>query len=220
RARFIGRGRGLRTPLSMTDGRPLSNTVGAVLDPIVSLRRRVRIPAGGTARVTFSTMVAPSREEAMILAEKYRDASTFHRAPTLAWTQAQVQLHHVGIGPDEAHLFQSLARRILYSERTLRPSGDVLARHSGGPSSLWAHGISGDIPIVLVQIDDPEDVGIVRQLLRAHEYWRMKQLAVDLVILNDRAPSYVQDLQVLLETLVRTSQSGGPSEEHGPHGSV
>src|SRR4029077_17684229 len=129
--------------------------------------------------------------------------ATFERAATLAWTQAQVQLHHLGIAPDEANLFQSLAGRILYSHRTLRASTDVLTRHAGGPAALWAHGISGDIPIVVVRIDEPEDVGIVRQLLRAHEYWRLKQVAVDLVILNERAASYVQDLQSLLETLVR-----------------
>ena len=64
-------------------------------------------------------------------------------------------------------------------------------------------GISGDLPIVLLRIDDIEDLDIVRQLLQAHEYWRMKQLAVDLVILNERASSYVQDLQIALETLVR-----------------
>ena len=220
RARFLGRGRGIRTPLSVIDGRSLSNTVGSVLDPIVSLRRRVRLRPGTTARVTFSTLVAPSREEAVGLADKYHHATTFERAATLAWTQAQVQLHHLGIGPDEAHLFQSLASHILYSDRTLRPSADVLTRHAGGPAALWAHGISGDIPIVLVRIDEPEDVGIVRQLLRAHEYWRMKQLAVDLVILNERAPSYVQDLQSLLQTLVRTGQSAGSHEGHEPHGSV
>jgi cyclic beta-1,2-glucan synthetase len=220
RARFLGRGRGVRMPLSMIEGRALSNTVGSVLDPIVSLRRRVRIPPGVTIRVSFSTMVAPSRVEALNLAEKYRHAVTFDRAATLAWTQAQVQLHHLGIGPDEAHLFQSLARRVLFLDRTLRPSADVLTRDTGGPAALWPHGISGDIPIVLVQIDDPDDVGIVRQLLRAHEYWRMKQLAVDLVILNERAPSYVQDLQSLLETLVRTSQSAAAHDGHALHGSV
>jgi len=220
RARFLGRGRGVRMPLSLLEGRALSSTVGSVLDPIVSLRRRVRIPPGVTVRVSFSTMVAPSREEALGLAEKYRHAVTFDRAATLAWTQAQVQLHHLGIGPDEAHLFQSLARRVLFLDRTLRPSADVLTRDTGGPAALWPHGISGDIPIVLVQIDDPDDVGIVRQLLRAHEYWRMKQLAVDLVILNERAPSYVQDLQSLLETLVRTSQSAATHDGHAPHGSV
>jgi cyclic beta-1,2-glucan synthetase len=96
----------------------------------------------------------------------------------------------------------------------------VLARQLGGPDALWAHGISGDLPIVLVHIDEPEDIGIVRQLLRAHEYWRMKQLAVDLVILNERAPSYVQDLQAALETLLRTSQSAGPHEGAGAAGHV
>jgi cyclic beta-1,2-glucan synthetase len=209
RARFLGRGRLIRTPAAVIDGRPLSNTVGAVLDPIVSLRRRVRLPAGATVRVTFSTLVAPSRAEALELAEKYHDAATFDRVATLAWTQAQVQQHHLGIGPDEAHLFQGLATRVLYSDRTLRPAADVLARHAGGPDALWAHGISGDLPIVLVQIDEPDDVGIVRQLLRAHEYWQMKGLAVDLVILNEHAPSYLQDLQSLLETLVRTSEPHG-----------
>jgi len=168
------------------DGGRLSNTTGAVLDPIVSLRRRVWLAPGETARVAFSTLVAPSRDKALDLAEKYRDTATFDRAATLAWTQAQVQQHHLGIGPDEAHLFQSLASRVVYSDRTLRPPAGVLARQMSGPDALWAHGISGDLPIVLVQIDEAEDVGIVRQLLRAHEYWRMKQLAVDLVIVNER----------------------------------
>ncbi len=220
RARFLGRGRGIRTPMSVIDGRPLSNTVGAVLDPIVSLRRRVRLAPGGSARVTFSTLIASSRDDALALADEYHDPATFERAATLAWTQAQLQLHHLGIDPDEAYLFQELASQILYSDPTLRPSSAVLTRNIQGPSALWRHGISGDPPIVLVRIDEPEDQGIVRQLLRAYEYWRMKRLAVDLVILNEQASSYVQDLQVSLEALVRTSQSQLQHEGHTPHGNV
>jgi len=220
RARFLGRGRGIGTPQAILDGGPLSNTVGTVLDPIVSLRHRVRLRPGQTVRVVFSTLVAPSRDEAVALADKYRDAATFDRAATLAWTQAQVQLHHLGVKPDEAHLFQSLAAHILYPQRTLRASADVLARHVEGPAALWAHGISGDTPIVLVRIDEVDDVEIVRQLLRAHEYWRMKQLAVDLVILNEHAPSYLQDLQTLLETVVRTSPSYAASTGRATHGGV
>jgi cyclic beta-1,2-glucan synthetase len=219
RARFLGRGRGIRTPMSVIDGRPLSNTVGSVLDPIVSLRRRVRLPAGGTARVAFSTLVAPSREEALGLADKYRDPATFERVAMLAWTQAQVQLHHLGIAPDEAHLFQALANRVLYADPSLRPSADVLTRNTRGASALWGHGISGDVPIVLVRIDESEDRDIVRQLLRAHEYWRLRQLAVDLVIMNERTPSYSQELQSSLESLVRASQAGprpeGPESPGG-----
>lgn len=220
RGQFLGRGRGIRTPLAVLDGRPLANTVGAVLDPIFSLRRRVRIAPGATVRVTFSTLVAPSRAAVLDLADEYRDPATFERAATLAWTQAQVQLHHLGIALDEAHLFQELASRIIYSDPTLRPSSAVLTRNTLGPSALWRHGISGDLPIVLVRIDDTEDREIVRQLLRAHEYWRMKQLAVDIVILNEQASSYTQDLQVSLEAQVRTSQSRLLHGGHEPHGNV
>ncbi|HEY7038272.1 MAG TPA: glucoamylase family protein [Methylomirabilota bacterium] len=205
RGRFLGRGRTIRTPMSIIDGRPLSNTAGSVLDPIFSLRRRIRLAPGETARLTFSMLIAPSRETALALADKYRDPATFERTVTLAWTQAQVQCHHLGIEPDEAHLFQNLASRILYSDPTLRPSAEVLARSNSGPSALWAQQISGDLPIVLVRIDESEDRGIVRQLLRAHEYWRVKGLAVDLVIMNEKAHSYTQELQASLEALVRTS---------------
>ena len=206
RARFLGRGHNIRNPLSIVDGRPLSNTVGAVLDPMMSLRRTVRIPPGTTARIVFSTIVAPTREQAIDLADKYRDATTFERTLTLAWTQAQVQLHHLGIGLDEAHLFQRLANVVLYSDASLRPSSDVLSRSTLERSALWAHGISGDLPIVLARIDETGDLEIIHQLLRAHEYWRLKQLSADVVIINERSSSYVQDLQSSLEALVRGSQ--------------
>jgi cyclic beta-1,2-glucan synthetase len=218
RARFLGRGRSIRTPMSVIDGRPLSNTTGSVLDPIVSLRRRVRLRPGESAHLVFSTLVTSSRDAAVALADKYRDPATFDRTVTLAWTQAQVQLHHLGIDPNEAHLFQDLAGRILYSDPTLRPSADTLKRNRSGAAALWPYGISGDLPIILVRIDEPEDRDIVRQLLRAHEYWRMKGLPVDLVILNEKAHSYVADLQTSLETLVRTSQSAaaaGPDRRPG-----
>ncbi|MGH7357699.1 MAG: GH36-type glycosyl hydrolase domain-containing protein, partial [Candidatus Rokuibacteriota bacterium] len=220
RLRFLGRGRGIRTPMSVIDGRPLSNTTGSVLDPIFSLRRRVRLAPAASARVLFSTLVAPSRAEALALAEKYRDLAMFERSATLAWTRAQVQFHHLGSGPDEAHLFQHLANRVLYSDPGLRAPASVLERNRTGAAALWGQGISGDLPIVLVRIDGPEDQGIVRQLLRAHEYWRLRGLAVDLVILNEKAHSYVQDLQTSLESLVRTSQSTLRHEQHETHGSV
>ena len=207
RARFLGRGRTIRTPISVMDGRPLSNTVGTVLDPVFSIRCCVRIPPGTTVRVAFWTMVAPSRKEVLDLADKHHDATSFERAVTLAWTQAQVQLHHLRVSVEEAHLFQHLASNVLYSQPSLRPRSEMLRRSGSGPSTLWAHRISGDLPIVLVRIDAPEDLDIVRQLLRAHEYWQMKQLPVDLVILNEQPQSYNMDLQGALETIIRTNES-------------
>jgi len=220
RARFLGRGRDVRSPIAVLDGRPLSNTVGTVLDPIFALRRRLSVPPGGAAHIAFWTVVAGSRGEIMDLIDKHHDANAFERAGTLAWTQMQVQLRHLGVDPGEASLFQQLASHVLYANPSMRPASDAIGRGAGPPPALWAQSISGDLPIVLVRIDDVEDVAIVRQLLRAHEYWRIRQLAVDLVILNEKASSYVQDLQNALETLVRTSQSRPHIGEGGARGSV
>ncbi|HSZ11569.1 MAG TPA: protein ndvB, partial [Rhizomicrobium sp.] len=207
RARFLGRGQTVRTPIAITDGWPLSNTVGPVLDPIFSLRVRVRIPRGATMRVAFWTMAAATREQILDLADKHHDPNAFERATTLAWTQGQMQLHHLGIRSEEAHLFQRLANHILYSDPALRPTGDIIKRGCRKASTLWPQGISGDLPIVLVRVEGDDDLELVRQLLRAQEYWRLKQLAVDLVILNERPASYVQDLQTALETLARMNRS-------------
>ena len=220
RARFLGRGRSVRSPVSVIDGRPLSNTVGAVLDPVFSLRCRVMLAPGATAHAIFSTVVAESREDVLDLADKYRETATFERAATLAWTQAQVQLHHLGIEADEANLFQRLANRILYSDPSLRPPSSVLAGNERGAPGLWAHGISGDLPIVMVRIDEVDDLDIVRQLLRAHEYWRLKLLDVDLVILNEHGASYAAGLNDALEALVRASQSSLVQDGHPGHGGV
>jgi cyclic beta-1,2-glucan synthetase len=207
RARFIGRGQSIRQPAAISEGWPLSNTAGAVLDPIFSLRRRVRVPRGGTVHVAFWTLVAPSREAVLELAEKYQDSMAFDRVRTLAWTQAQMQLHHLGISANDAHLYQRLANHVLYSDSTLRPSSELLRRGIRKASLLWPHGISGDLPIVLLRVEQDDDLQLVRQLLRAHEYWRLKQLPVDLVILNERASSYVQDFQGSIDALVRMNQS-------------
>jgi cyclic beta-1,2-glucan synthetase len=217
RARFLGRGRGIRSPLSVNGGGPLSDTDGTVLDPIVSLRQRLVIPQAGTVRLVFTTLVAPSRDEALQIAEKYRQPATFERESLLAWTQAQVQLHHLRITQDEAHLFQRLANRLLYTDSTLRAAPEVVATNRSGASGLWPYGISGDLPIALVQIERDEERDVVRQLLRAHEYWLLKGIAADLVILSTTGASYAQALQESLEGRVRASQAGGEElrREHG-----
>ncbi len=220
RAHFLGRGRDIRTPRSVVDGEPLSNTDGTVLDPIVSLRQRLAIPGRGTAHVAFTTLVGHSREEVLATAEKYRQRATFERASSLAWTQAQVQLHYLRITQDEAHLFQRLANRLLYVDRTLRAAPQELARNHGGQSGLWAYGISGDLPIALVRIETEEEREVARQLVRAHEYWHHKGIAADLVILNAQGTSYAPGLQESLEAMVRAIQPAAGRDGHPRRGGV
>ncbi|HYV07701.1 MAG TPA: hypothetical protein VFB82_24120, partial [Blastocatellia bacterium] len=215
RARFLGRGHTTADPVAVMEGRPLSNTVGAVLDPIFSLRQRVRLGARESARVTFATGLARSRDEALRLADKYHNPYAFEREAGLAWTKAQVEMRHLQIDADEAHLFQRLAGRLLYSDPSLRPRPRVLALNTKGQSGLWQYGIGGDFPIALVRIREEDDLRMVRQLLRGHEYLRLKGLVFDLVILNDHPASYAQSLQDELQRLVRISGSQALMDKPG-----
>ncbi|MXP39508.1 glycosyl transferase [Erythromicrobium ramosum] len=204
RAAFLGRGRDLANAQALVAGARLSNSVGTVLDPAFALRQQVRVAPGKLARLAFWTLVAASREELLQIIERHRDPSGFERTQTLAWTQAQVQLRHLGVSPNEAGNFQRLAAPLLYSDPRFRPASATIERGAGSQSGLWPLSISGDRPIIVLRIDDVEDMGQVRKLLRANEYWRMKRLDVDVVIINEHAASYLQDLQSAIETAVRS----------------
>ena len=207
RAQFFGSGTCLLQARAMQPQQSLSNSSGTVLDPILCLRPTVTLAPGKQLKVAFWTLLADSREQLLELIDQHNETSAFERAATLAWTLAQVQLRHLTISVAEATLFQRLTGPLLYNDLRFRAPAASISRGAGPQSAIWQHGISGDTPIVLLHIDDIDDLDIVRQLLRAHEYWRLKQLAVDLVIINERASSYVQDLQQAIEALVRASQS-------------
>ncbi len=218
RARFLGRGGSIRAPSAVMSGRPLSGATGAVLDPIFALRRRVRIAPGAAARVDFWTMVGSSRTEVLDLIDKHHDVGAFERAAALAWNQAQVQLHHLGIDRIKAGQYQRLAGHIVYATSMLRPPSETIGDGSGGQPGLWPLGISGDLPIILVRISSVDQLDVAGEVIQAVDYWRLKRLAVDLVILNESATSYMQELQVPLENLVRASQSRSQIGDERPPG--
>ncbi|MBC7521509.1 MAG: glycosyl transferase, partial [Sandarakinorhabdus sp.] len=216
RGQFLGRGTSARRPRAIVDGRSLSGSTGAVLDPAFVLRTRVRLAPGETAHVAFWTMVGSSRQAVVEMIDKHNTPTAFDRAATLAFTQAQIQLHHLRLGAGEAAQFQRLAGRMLYVSAGMRPPADAIAQGTGAQSGLWSLGISGDLPIIVLCIAEIEHLNVARELVQATDYWRMKQLPFDLVIINDRGTSYVQDLQAALEGLVRASQSRAQFGDRSP----
>ncbi|HLY74182.1 MAG TPA: glucoamylase family protein, partial [Planctomycetota bacterium] len=200
RARFLGRGRGPDDPVAL-DGRALSGTTGAVLDPCASLRVRIRLAPGGFARLAFTTGMARSREAAEALADRYHDSGAAARTFNLAFTHTQIELRHLGITAEEAQLFMRLASAALYLDPSLRESPDFLARNELGQSALWRFGISGDHPILLVRVTEETDVPLVRQALKAHEFWRLKGLSSELVVLNEHLLGYRDEMNKALISL-------------------
>jgi cyclic beta-1,2-glucan synthetase len=201
RARFLGRGRSAADPQAL-DGRSLSGTTGVVLDPVLSLRLRVRLAPGGFLRLSFATAMAPSRDAALALAAKYREPSAASRAFALAFAHARSALRHLAINSEEALLYERLASRVLYADSSLRAKPEILARSELGQEGLWPHGISGDLPILLVRVVQEEGLLLVREVLQAQEYWRLKGLRADVVILNDHPLGYLDEIHGQLTALL------------------
>ncbi len=216
RARFIGRCRSVADPAAFDTLEPLSGTAGAVLDPIVAIRRSVLIAPDTSANWHIVTGMAETRAGALGLIDKYREASFAARAFDMAWSHSQLVLHQLQATEAEAQTYMQLAGSIIYANPRHRVGADILGRNRLGQSGLWAFGISGDLPILLLRIADIHRIELVQDVLKIHAYWKEKGLAVDLVILNEDFSGYRQILQERILGLIaagteaqRLNQPGG-----------
>jgi cyclic beta-1,2-glucan synthetase len=205
RAKFIGRGRTAANPLvfDRNDG-PLSNTAGSVLDPIVSIRSIIRLSPDESATVQIISGIADTREAALALLEKYCDRHFVDRAFEMAWFQSQEVLRHLNATEADAQLFGRLASSVIFGNAMRRAAPAIIARNQLGQSGLWRFAVSGDLPIVLLRIGDVNRIHLVKQVLQAHAYWRMKGLIADLVILNEDFSGYRAVLHDLIIGLINT----------------
>ena len=201
RSQFIGRGNTTADPRAMNQN-TLSGTQGPVLDPVVSIRYRVTLNPLESITVDMVFGMGESRESAMGLVEKYQDRHLMDRAFELAWTHSQVVLRQINATEADAQLYGRLAGSVIYAGAALRADPGILTRNQRGQSGLWSYSISGDLPIVLVQIEDPANIDLVKQMIQAHAYWRLKGLVADLVIWNEDHGGYRQTLQNQLLGLI------------------
>ncbi|OFI07442.1 N,N'-diacetylchitobiose phosphorylase [Clostridium acetireducens DSM 10703] len=205
RENFIGRCRDLSNPQAMENEAPLKNTVGSVLDPIISIRIRFKIEPGKTCNIAYTTAVGNSKEEVIELANKYSKKENINRALNLLNTSTKLNMKYLGIKSAQANLYQSMASKILYLNSSFNYREEFIKNMKLNQQDLWSYGVSGDLPIVLLIIDNEKCIQIFRQLLKAYEYWNSRGLQVDLVVINLNNEGYVQNLQDKIRDLIYTS---------------
>lgn len=202
RSLFVGRGQTLAAPHAMLNPGDLSNTEGAVLDPIISIRQRIILEPDARATFDLITGIADTRDGCLALVAKYQDPRLANRIFGIAWTHGQVLLHQLNITEAYAQLYGKMASNIIYTSQTRRASPAVLASNRRGQSGLWSYAISGDLPIILVYIEEAENLELVKHIIQAQAYWRRKGLFVDVVIFNEEQFSYRQNLQDQITNLI------------------
>jgi len=194
RAEFIGRGNSAVAPRAMQEAAPLGGMQGSVLDPVVAIRYKVTLEPDQTVVLDVVTGMTETRDQAIHLIDKYQDRHLADRVFELAWTHSQVVLRQLNATESDAQLYSRLASTVIYPNGSLRADAGILTRNQRGQSGLWAYAISGDLPIVLMQIKDPANIDLARQMVQAHAYWRLKGLVVDLVIWYEDQSGYRQEL--------------------------
>ncbi|KAF0146055.1 MAG: putative glycosyltransferase 36 [Nitrospirae bacterium] len=221
RMQFIGRGGTIADPQAMRGAAgfftgALSGSQGSVLDPIVAVRYRITLDPEESATINIVSGIGETRDMCLGLVEKYQDRRLADRVFELAWTHSQVLLRQLNATEADAQLYGRLAGSVIHANSLLRAEPGVINNNRRGQSGLWGYSISGDLPIVLLQIEDPANIDLVRQLVQAHAYWRLKGLAVDLVIWNEDRAGYRQLLQDRIMGLIAagvevnvTDQPGG-----------
>ncbi len=218
RACFLGRGRTVRSPAALSPssnggdgtrergergaGGELSGTTGATLDPIMAIGQEIELKPHALAEVAYVTLAAGSRQEALALAHRYQAWPRIRRAFDQARSQSERELRRLDLSTPEMECMQQLLSVLLYPHAALRAGPSTLAANTKGQPGLWAYGISGDYPVLLVRVSDQEAMDLVRQLLQAHAYWRDQQIKIDLVILNERETGYDQELHGQLHRLI------------------
>ena len=215
RMRFIGRGRNVATPKAMTDPAALSGCEGSVLDPMVAIRQQITLDPEETAAINVVSGIGATREACLGLVEKYQDWRLADRVFDLAWTHGQVLLQQLNATEADAQLYGRLAGSIIYANSSLRADPSILIKNSRGQSGLWGYAISGDLPIVLLRVGDPANIELVRQIVQAHAYWRLKGLAVDLVVWNEEHAGYRQGLQEQIMGLIAAGTEANVTDRPG-----
>jgi cyclic beta-1,2-glucan synthetase len=210
RLEFIGRGQTTANPRAMNEPGPLSGRQGSVLDPIVAVRYKINLQAEQTVSIDMITGICDTREACLELIEKYQDIHHKDRVFELAWTHSQVVLRHINATETDAQLYGRLAGSIIFANSSLRADSSILIKNRRGQSDLWGYSISGDLPIILLQIEDQANVKLVIQVIQAHTYWRMKGLKVDLVIWNEDHGGYRQLLQNHIQSLIAAEDTDKP----------
>ena len=215
RLKFIGRGRTTVDPQATDRPGALTGSQGSVLDPIVAIQYRITVDPEKSATINIVTGVGETRDVCMGLVEKYQDRRLADRVFDLAWTHSQVLLRQINATEADAQLYGRLAGSVLYANASLRAEPGIILKNRRGQSGLWGYSISGDLPIVLLRIEDPANIELVRQLVQAHAYWRLKGLAVDLVIWNEDHAGYRQLLQEQIMGLIASGIEANVVERPG-----
>ncbi|MCC5986317.1 MAG: cellobiose phosphorylase [Pararhodobacter sp.] len=216
RRAFLGRHGSAAAPAALGE-KPLAARTGWTLDPVIALQAEVTLAPHGHSELAFVTIVGETRADTEETARRFATLTTLDWALDAAARQAARAVHGYALAPSDLPQAQTLLAWLLWpgSCANGRP-GNIRAPAPAQPD-LWAHGISGDAPILALRVGEGRASGMIAKLLAAHRLWRDAGVKIDLVILHEGIPGYVEPVR---ERLVAQLRNTGSQELLGHGGGV
>ncbi|WP_250460738.1 GH36-type glycosyl hydrolase domain-containing protein [Microbulbifer litoralis] len=203
RSRFLGRGGSPARPQALQDGLAgFTGTTGPVLDPVIASALEVTVAPQSEIEILYLTGVSKSRRELLSTLRYYHSRPKAHWVFDLARMQSEQELRNLHIAAGDMRWMTDLLSAVLAPVSGLRAPSRVLARSRHIQPGLWSRGISGDNPILLVQIREEQDIGFAEPILQAHTLWCGRGLPVDLVIIDEESAGYAQQTRDRLQEMI------------------
>lgn len=202
RLNFIGRGRSFRSPAALFSDEYLTGSIGNTQDPIFALGQEIMLGPLESEEIAFLTLFADSREALITLASQFSSWLLIERSFQQANLAAQSWLGRQNFDSLKFKNALQVLSALLYPFNEVRALPELLTANRLGQSGLWRFGISGDYPVLLIKLEDPQQTDLVREALQVFEYLRSRRFLLDVVIINYQQTNYGAELNRKLHRVI------------------
>ncbi len=185
---------------------PLSKKMGLVTEPIVALKRSIRIKPKEKVSINLIISVGEDRIKTIENIKKYKIEGNIEKAFELSKAKNEAQSRYLRIKGTDIRNYQKILSYIIFNNPIKKVNIEKLPKKKYEQSELWKYGISGDIPLILVRIKDLNDSYVIKEVLKAYEFCRTKNIEIELVIIDEEKHSYENYLREEIETIILNSQ--------------
>jgi len=203
--KFMGKGN-FKLPEAIKDSKLLSKNLSLVTDPIVAMKKTIKIMPKESATLDLIISASYSEGEATKNLQNYSNKGTITKTFELSRAKTEAETIYLGLKGNDILKYQKMLSYLIHQNPMKKQRLKSLPKRVYSQSELWKFGISGDLPILLVKIKDVNDMYVIRDALKAFEYYRSKNIRIELVILNEEKNSYEHFIKFEVENEIQNKQ--------------
>lgn len=203
--KFMGNGN-FKMPKSIINSRPYSKKIALVTDPCLAIKKTIKIMPGATIKLDLIISIAYQEEEIKNMLKDYTNINNIEKTFELSKAKTEAENIYLGFNGENIENYQKMLAYLIFQNPMRKEALKNLPERVYSQSELWKYGISGDLPILLIRIKDINDVEIIKDCLKAMEFFRAKNIKIDLVILNEEKSSYENYMKFEIEDMIQNKQ--------------